>query len=79
MMIALEARAPALNRLRPCTLAADQDLFGRWQAVVTLGRIERHDQAAGMPLRMRPASRASCGARSSGAEAPRAGSASATR
>ena len=45
MMIALEARAPALNRLRSWTLAADQDLFGRWQAVVTLGRIERHDQA----------------------------------
>ena len=45
MMIALEARAPALNRLRSWTLAADQDLFGRWQAVVTFGRIGRHGQA----------------------------------
>ncbi len=44
MMIALEARAPALNRLRSWTLAADQDLFGRWQAVVTFGRIGRHGQ-----------------------------------
>jgi predicted DNA-binding WGR domain protein len=45
MMIALEARAPALNRLRSWTLVADQDLFGRWQAVVTFGRIGRHGQA----------------------------------
>ena len=45
MMIALEARAPALNRLRSWTLAADQDLFGQWQAVVTFGRIGRHGQA----------------------------------
>jgi len=45
MMITLEARAPALNRLRSWTLAADQDLFGRWQAVVTFGRIGRHGQA----------------------------------
>ena len=46
MMIALEARAPALNRLRSWTLAVDQDLFGRWQAVVTFGRIGRvSDQA----------------------------------
>jgi hypothetical protein len=28
MMIALEARVPALNRIRSWTLAADQDLFG---------------------------------------------------
>jgi hypothetical protein len=39
MMIALEARAPALKRLRSWSLAADQDLFGRWQVVVTFGRI----------------------------------------
>lgn len=45
MMIALEARAPALNRLRSWTLAADQDLFGQWQAVVTFGRIGQHGQA----------------------------------
>ena len=45
MMIALEARAPALNRLRSWTLAADQDLFGRWQAVVTFGRIGARGQA----------------------------------
>jgi hypothetical protein len=45
MLIALEARAPALNRLRSWTLVADQDLFGRWQAVVTFGRIGRHGQA----------------------------------
>jgi len=45
MMITLEARAPALNRLRSWTLAADQDLFGQWQAVVTFGRIGRHGQA----------------------------------
>ena len=45
MMIALEARAPALNRLRSWRLAADQDLFGRWQAVVTFGRIGRRGQA----------------------------------
>jgi predicted DNA-binding WGR domain protein len=45
MMIALEARAPALNRLRSWSLAADQDLFGRWQAVVTFGRIGRRGQA----------------------------------
>jgi predicted DNA-binding WGR domain protein len=44
MMIALEARAPALNRHRSWTLAADRDLFGRWQAVVTFGRIGRHGQ-----------------------------------
>ena len=44
MMIALEARAPALNRLRAWTLVVDQDLFGRWQAVVTFGRIGRHGQ-----------------------------------
>jgi hypothetical protein len=44
MMIALEARAPALKRLRSWTLAADQDLFGRWQAVVIYGRIGRHGQ-----------------------------------
>jgi len=44
MMIALEARAPALNRLRSWSLAADQDLFGRWQAVVTFGRIGRRGQ-----------------------------------
>ena len=44
MMIALEARAPALNRLRAWTLIADQDLFGRWQAVVTFGRIGRRGQ-----------------------------------
>ena len=62
MMIALEARAPALNRLRSWTLAADQDLFGRWQAVVTFGRIGRHGQARrhafedrGGPLRLRAA------------------------
>lgn len=42
MMIAMEARAPALNRLRSWTLAADQDLFGQWQAVVTFGRIGQH-------------------------------------
>ena len=45
MMIALEARAPALNRLRSWSLAADQDLFGRWQAVVTFGRIGQRGQA----------------------------------
>ena len=45
MMIALEARAPALNRLRSWTLAADKDLFGQWQAVVTFGRIGRRGQA----------------------------------
>lgn len=45
MMIALEARAPALNRLRAWTLVVDQDLFGRWQAVVTFGRIGRRGQA----------------------------------
>jgi predicted DNA-binding WGR domain protein len=45
MMIGLEARAPALNRFRSWTLAADQDLFGRWQAVVTFGRIGRRGQA----------------------------------
>jgi predicted DNA-binding WGR domain protein len=45
MMIALEAHAPALNRLRSWTLAADKDLFGRWQAVVTFGRIGRRGQA----------------------------------
>lgn len=44
MMIALEARAPALNRLRSWTLSADQDLFGQWQAVVTFGRIGRRGQ-----------------------------------
>ena len=44
MMIALEARAPTLNRLRAWTLVVDQDLFGRWQAVVTFGRIGRHGQ-----------------------------------
>jgi predicted DNA-binding WGR domain protein len=45
MMIALEAHAPALNRRRSWTLAADKDLFGRWQAVVTFGRIGRRGQA----------------------------------
>jgi len=44
-MIALEARAPARNRLRSWTLSADQDLFGQWQAVVTFGRIGRRGQA----------------------------------
>jgi predicted DNA-binding WGR domain protein len=44
MMIALEVRAPALNRLRSWTLSADQDLFGQWQAVVTFGRIGRRGQ-----------------------------------
>ena len=44
MMIALEARAPALNRLRSWRLSADQDLFGQWQAVVTFGRIGRRGQ-----------------------------------
>ena len=44
-MIALEARAPALNRLRSWSLVADQDLFGRWQADVTFGRIGRRGQA----------------------------------
>ena len=29
----------------PSVLAADQDLFGRWQAVVTFGRARRHGQA----------------------------------
>ena len=43
-MIALEARAPALNRLRSWRLSADQDLFGQWQAVVTFGRIGRRGQ-----------------------------------
>ena len=45
VMIALEARAPTLNRLRSWTLTADQDLFGQWQAIVTFGRIGRHGQA----------------------------------
>ena len=44
MMVALEARAPALNRLRSWTLSADQDLFGQYQAVVTFGRIGRRGQ-----------------------------------
>ena len=39
MMIALEARAPALKRLRSWSLAANQDPFGRRQVVVTFGRI----------------------------------------
>jgi predicted DNA-binding WGR domain protein len=46
MMIALEAHAPALNRFRSWTPTGDQDLFGRWQAVVTFGRIGRHGQAS---------------------------------
>lgn len=48
-MIALEARAPALNRLRSWTLSADQDLFGQWQAVVTFGRIGRRGQVRRHP------------------------------
>jgi hypothetical protein len=36
MMIALEPRTPALNRLRFWSLAADQDLFDRWQVVENL-------------------------------------------
>jgi hypothetical protein len=42
MMIALEARAGAEP---PSVLAADQDLVGRWQVVVTFGRIGRHGHA----------------------------------
>jgi predicted DNA-binding WGR domain protein len=45
VMIALEARAPTLNRLRSWTLTVDQDRFGQWQAIVTFGRIGRHAQA----------------------------------
>ena len=41
-MIALETRAATLDRLGPWLLAAVQDLFGRWQAVVTLGRSRRN-------------------------------------
>jgi hypothetical protein len=75
MMIAMEARAPALNRLRSWTLAADQDLFGQWQAVVTFGRIGRHGD---MRCRKRLASLALCDVRCDGGETPRAGSASTT-
>ena len=41
MMIVLEARAPELNRLRSWRIEASPDLFGRWHATVTFGRIGR--------------------------------------
>ena len=37
--------APSAEPPSVLDLAADQDLFGQWQAVVTFGRIGRHGQA----------------------------------
>ena len=74
MMIALGARAgtepPSI-----LNMVVDQDLFGRWQSVMTFGRIGRLGQPAYTHSKMRRVSPASCGAPCCGAEAPSAGSA----